>query len=89
VLYTLLIQPFINKNLLAAQGEGVGLTINSIVQQIQDRGYAAIPVGNQTLILAPVEIQDENGQPIQTAAPPQSSAPSGENAQASAPMSPL
>jgi hypothetical protein len=48
----------------------MGLTINAIVQQIQDRGYAAIPVGDQTLILAPVEIQDENGQPIQTASPP-------------------
>lgn len=58
-----MIQPFIDRNLLAAQGEGVGLTINAIVQQIQDRGYASIPVGDQTLILAPVEVQGQQAPP--------------------------
>ncbi|MEX0932864.1 MAG: hypothetical protein WDZ77_02070 [Candidatus Pacearchaeota archaeon] len=56
--YAFVIQPFIDRNLAAAQGEGVALTINAIVQQIQTQGYAAIPVGEQTLILAPVEVQD-------------------------------
>ena len=58
IAYAFAIQPIIDRNLAEAQGQGVGLTINAIVQQIQERGYASIPVGEeQTLILVPANIQ--------------------------------
>ena len=59
IVYGYVIRPFIDQNLIAAQNQGVGLTINAMLQQIQNQGYVAIPVGNQTLVLVPLQNQQQ------------------------------
>lgn len=51
VIYAYGIQPAINGYTINAQQEGVVYALNNIVSQIQQNGYAQIPIGNQTLFL--------------------------------------
>lgn len=57
VIYTFAVRPAITGYVTNAQNEGANYVIQSIAQQIQQQGYAQIPVGNQTLFLAQVDPQ--------------------------------
>ena len=53
IVYAFLISPGITGYVVDKQSEGVQIAIASIVAQIQQNGFAQIPVGNETLILVP------------------------------------
>lgn len=56
VSFFLILKPAYNKNIETAQVEAIGIfVINYMIPQIQQNGYVAIPVGNQTLYLVPVD----------------------------------
>jgi len=59
VIYALLVQPavsgYIYDQQISAYNQGQADLLNTILLQIQQAGYVGIPVGNQTLILAPVQ----------------------------------
>lgn len=61
VLYAFVLQPQINGYVVNAQNQGVNHTIAYIVNQIQQQGYAQLPVGNQTLILVPYNLDANTG----------------------------
>ncbi len=55
--YAFVIKPAISGYVVAKQTEGVKIAVNAILAQIQQNGFVAIPVGNQTLYLAPFNPQ--------------------------------
>ena len=55
VVYAFALKPAMNGYAVNAQNTGIQYTINAILLQIQQKGYAEIPVGNQTLILVPYQ----------------------------------
>ncbi|MEK6760622.1 MAG: hypothetical protein AABX93_01730 [Nanoarchaeota archaeon] len=55
VIYAFAIKPAMNGYVINAQNTGIQYAINAILLQIQEKGYAEIPVGNQTLILVPYQ----------------------------------
>jgi uncharacterized protein (UPF0212 family) len=57
VVYLLVIQPAISGYTIQKQTEGVQIAVNSILAQLQQNGFVQIPVGNQTLYLAPFNPQ--------------------------------
>ena len=60
VIYAFAVKPAINGYVVQNQNLGVNYAISAIVQQIQQNGYAQVPVGNQTLILVAVQPQAQN-----------------------------
>ena len=61
VVYAFLVQPaissYISSKQISAYNQGQADLLNTILLQIQQAGYVGIPIGNQTLILAPVQTQ--------------------------------
>ena len=55
VVYAFVLKPAVNGYVVNAQNTGIQYAINAILLQIQQKGYAEIPVGNQTLILVPYQ----------------------------------
>ena len=53
LVYVFVIGPNITGYAIDRQNEGVEFAIAAIVSQIQQNGFAQIPVGNETLILVP------------------------------------
>jgi len=53
MVYTLVIKPKISGYTAQKQTEGVQIAVNYIVAQLQQNGFVQIPVGNQTIYLAP------------------------------------
>ena len=53
MVYVFLVKPKISGYNVEKQTEGVQITINYILSQLQQNGFVQIPVGNQTLILVP------------------------------------
>ena len=51
IVYAFVLRPAINGYVISAQNTGIQYTINAILLQIQQKGYAEIPVGNETIIL--------------------------------------
>jgi len=64
MIYAFLIKPKISGYTVEKQTEGVQIAINYIVAQLQQNGFVQIPVGNQTLYLAPFNPQAQQ-QPAQ------------------------
>lgn len=60
VLYAFAIRPAVSGYTINAQNEGINYALSSIVSQVQQNGYAQIPVGNQTLVLVPYSPQASN-----------------------------
>ena len=59
VAYAFLVKPAVTGYVVNAQNQGIQYTIGTIVSQIQQQGYAQLPVGNQTLYLAPFNPQQQ------------------------------
>ena len=55
VAYAFALKPAMNGYVVKTQNAGIQYTINAILLQIQEKGYAEIPVGNETLILVPYQ----------------------------------
>ncbi len=53
IIYAFVIRPTLSGYVVSKQSEGVQIAIASIIAQIQQNGFAQIPVGNETLILVP------------------------------------
>ncbi len=51
VLYAFVLKPMINGYVVSSQNQGVEYAIVTIVNEIQQKGFIEIPVGNETLIL--------------------------------------
>ena len=62
VAYLLAVRPAITGYATNNQIQGYQIAINDILTQVQQNGYVAIPVGNQTLYLAPFNPQQVNQQ---------------------------
>ena len=60
VVYAFIINPAIDRYIISTQNQGIDYALAIIVQQVQQNGYVQIPVGNQTLILVPVQPQTQN-----------------------------
>ncbi len=72
MVYSFLIKPKISGYTTQKQTEGIQIAILNILSQIQQRGYAQIPVGNQTLYLAPFnpqQLQQQQAAQTQAATP--------------------
>jgi len=65
IAYSFLVKPGITGYAAQRQQEGIDFTIAAIVAQIQQNGFAQIPVGNETLILIPY-FPEEQSQQAQT-----------------------
>ena len=61
--YIFLIRPNITGYAVDRQNEGIEFAIAAIVSQIQQNGFAQIPVGNETLILVPYIPEGQSQQP--------------------------
>lgn len=59
VAYIVLIKPSFNGYVVKKQIEAKDLTLLSILNQVQQQGYAQITYGNQTLVLIPYNPQQE------------------------------
>lgn len=63
VVYAFLVQPaissYISGKQISAYNQGQADLLNTILLQIQQAGYVGIPIGDQTLILAPVPQQPQ------------------------------
>lgn len=57
LLYTLVIKPSISGYAVKYQQQGVQIAVSAILTQLQQNGFVQIPLGNQTLYLAPVNPQ--------------------------------
>ena len=57
VLYAFVVKPTFSGYIVDAQNQGINYTINIILNQLQQQRYVALPVGNQTLYLAPFNPQ--------------------------------
>jgi len=57
IVYAFLIRPNITGYVVDRQNEGIEFAIAAIVSQIQQNGFAQIPVGNETLYLVPFNPQ--------------------------------
>ncbi|MDE1848753.1 MAG: hypothetical protein KGH55_01855 [Nanoarchaeota archaeon] len=57
VIYAFAIRPAVSGYTINAQNAGINYALSAIVSQVQQNGYAQIPVGNQTLILVPYNAQ--------------------------------
>lgn len=55
VIYAFVVKPAIINYQVTNQNQGINYAVGTIIQQIQQNGYAQIPVGNQTLILVPLQ----------------------------------
>ncbi len=53
LVYMFLIRPGVTGYAVDRQSEGIEFAIATIISQIQQNGFAQIPVGNETLILVP------------------------------------
>ena len=67
LVYIFLIRPSVTGYAVDRRSEGVEFAIASIIAQIQQNGFAQIPVGNETLILVPYipEGQTQQLQPLE------------------------
>jgi len=63
VVYAFVVRPAISGYTIQKQTEGVQIAVNSILASIQQNGFVAIPIGNQTLYLAPFNPQQAEQQP--------------------------
>lgn len=57
IIYVFVIKPAINNYVI---NQGMEYTLAIIVDQIQQKGYVQIPIGNQTLVLVPAQQQAIN-----------------------------
>lgn len=59
VIYAFVVKPavsdYVYNKQISAYNQGQTDLLNNILLQIQQAGYVGIPVGNQTLVLAPVQ----------------------------------
>ena len=62
VAYVMFIKPAINGYVIQKQIEAKDITLLSIVSQIQQQGFAQINLGNQTLVLVPVNPNQQQAQ---------------------------
>jgi len=62
IVYAFIIRPSVSGYVVTKQSEGVQIAIATIIAQIQQNGFAQIPVGNQTLYLAPFNPQQQQPQ---------------------------
>jgi len=53
VVYLVALKPAMDRHILEKQIEAQNILLNNIVLQIEQTGYIQIPVGNQSLYLAP------------------------------------
>ena len=51
LLYSFVIKPSYSGYVTKIQNQGVALTLNAILSQVQQNGYVQIPLGNQTITL--------------------------------------
>ncbi len=63
IIYSFVIQPAVNDYVLnkqvSAYNQGQSDLLLGMLQQIQQTGIVRIPIGNQTLVLAPVQTQPQ------------------------------
>lgn len=57
LIFTFMVRPAFSGYVVEKQTEGYQIAIRDIVFQVQQNGFVQIPVGNQTLFLAPVTTQ--------------------------------
>lgn len=57
LIYFFIVKPAFDSNNIKNQNIGINATINYIAYTISQQGYIALPVGNQTLILVPYNLQ--------------------------------
>jgi len=55
--YVFLVRPTLTGYVVDRQIEGYNICLSSIVSQVQQNGFVQIPIGNQTLYLAPFNPQ--------------------------------
>ena len=68
MVYAFAIKPAISGYTIQKQTEGVQIAVNTILASVQQNGFVAIPVGNQTLYLAPFNPQQQGQQPTEAPA---------------------
>lgn len=55
--YVFLVKPAVTGYAVDRQNEGYQFFYGQLITQLQQTGYVQLPVGNQTIILAPVQPQ--------------------------------
>lgn len=65
VVYAFVVGPAVTGYTTDRQVEGYQIALSNIVQQVQQNGFVQIPVGNQTLYLAPFNPQQAQQEPLQ------------------------
>lgn len=55
VLYAFVIKPTIDSSATNNQVIGYNIAINSMITQLQQQGYVVLNIGNQSIVLAPVQ----------------------------------
>ncbi|MEK6875054.1 MAG: hypothetical protein AABX30_00015 [Nanoarchaeota archaeon] len=63
VTYIVFVKPSLNGYIVNKQLEAKDIVLNSLLMQIQQRGYAEIVFGNQSLILVPYQGQTGQEKP--------------------------
>lgn len=63
LIFTFMVKPSFDGYVIEKRTEGYQIAVGDIVFQVQQNGFVQIPVGNQTLFLAPFDPQQASTTP--------------------------